>query len=97
MGALTFEKPDWERFPCLRLALEACAAGGTLPAVLTAANETVVHAFLKGRLDFPGIAAVVGDTLARHDQISRPTITDIRASDRWARETAAALVARRSI
>ncbi|MDJ0666509.1 MAG: 1-deoxy-D-xylulose-5-phosphate reductoisomerase [Desulfobacterales bacterium] len=97
LARLTFEAPDQERFPCLRLALEACAAGGTLPAVLNAANETVVYAFLEGRLDFPGIAAVIADTLKRHDRISGPTIADIRASDRWARETAAALVARRSI
>ncbi|MGD9251956.1 MAG: 1-deoxy-D-xylulose-5-phosphate reductoisomerase, partial [Desulfobacterales bacterium] len=69
----------------------------TLPAVLNAANETVVYAFLDGRLDFPGIAAVIADTLERHDLISGPTLMDIRAGDRWARETAAALVARRSI
>ena len=63
VGALTFEPPDLEGFPCLRLAREAAEAGGTGPCVLNAANEVAVHAFLGGRLPFTGIAAVIEQTL----------------------------------
>jgi 1-deoxy-D-xylulose-5-phosphate reductoisomerase len=65
VGALTFEPVDVDAFPCLRLAREAAAAGGTAPCVLNAANEIAVHAFLDGRLGFLGIAAVVEATLER--------------------------------
>ena len=65
LGALTFEAPDEEAFPCLRLAREAARAGGTAPCVLNAANEVAVHAFLGGRLPFLGIAAVIESTLER--------------------------------
>ena len=57
VGSLTFEAPDEDAFPCLRLARDAARAGGTAPCVLNAANEVAVHAFLAGRLPFPGIAA----------------------------------------
>ena len=58
-GRLTFEAPDEEAFPCLRLAREAAQAGGTAPCVLNAANEVAVHAFLDGGLPFTGIAEVI--------------------------------------
>jgi 1-deoxy-D-xylulose-5-phosphate reductoisomerase len=58
-GALTFEAPDLDAFPCLRIAREAAEAGGTAPCVLNAANEVAVHAFLSGRLAFLGIAEVI--------------------------------------
>jgi 1-deoxy-D-xylulose-5-phosphate reductoisomerase len=60
---LAFEKPDQARFPCLGLAYSALRAGGTAPAVLNAANEVAVDAFLAGELRFTGIAEVIGDTL----------------------------------
>ena len=63
VGALTFEPPDEDAFPCLRLAREAAVAGGTAPCVLNAANEVAVHAFLAGRLRFLGIAAVIEGAL----------------------------------
>jgi 1-deoxy-D-xylulose-5-phosphate reductoisomerase len=63
VGALTFEPVDHDAFPCLGLARAAAVAGGTAPCVLNAANEVAVHAFLEGRLSFPGIAAVVDATL----------------------------------
>jgi 1-deoxy-D-xylulose-5-phosphate reductoisomerase len=63
VGQLTFEPPDLDAFPCLRLAREAAVAGGTAPCVLNAANEIAVHAFLEGRLPFLGIAAVIEETL----------------------------------
>ncbi len=65
VGALTFEPPDVDAFPCLRLAREAAVAGGTGPCVLNAANEVAVHAFLGGRLPFMGIPAVIEQTLER--------------------------------
>jgi 1-deoxy-D-xylulose-5-phosphate reductoisomerase len=61
--SLTFEKPDLARFPCLRLAYAALREGGTAPAVLNAANEVAVDAFLARRLRFTGIAGVIADTL----------------------------------
>ncbi len=95
IARLTFEAPDLERFPCLRLAFEACAGGGTLPAVLNAANEVAVYAFLDGTIDFSGIHAAIDDALQRHDHVARPTLDDIRAADRWARQTAADFASRR--
>jgi len=65
VGALTFEPPDLDAFPCLRLARDAAAAGGTATCVLNAANEVAVHAFLDDRLDFMGIPAVIESTLER--------------------------------
>ena len=65
IGALTFEPVDTDAFPCLRLAREAAAAGGTAPCVLNAANEVAVHAFLNGRLDFLGIPAIIESALER--------------------------------
>ena len=66
VGSLTFEPPDVDAFPCLRLAREAAVAGGTAPCVLNAANEVAVHAFLDGRLPFLGIAGGDrGDARAR--------------------------------
>src|SRR5690606_21612573 len=63
-GRLDFEAPDTDAFPCLRLAYEALAAGGTAPATLNAANEVAVSSFLQGRIGFLSIPAVVEDTLA---------------------------------
>ncbi|RJQ74615.1 MAG: 1-deoxy-D-xylulose-5-phosphate reductoisomerase [Desulfobacteraceae bacterium] len=88
IGALTFEPPDLKRFACLRLAFEACRKGGTLPAVLNAANEVAVEAFLARRLRFPGIAGVVQDTMAAHHNDSDPDLSAIMAADAWARRTA---------
>jgi 1-deoxy-D-xylulose-5-phosphate reductoisomerase len=65
VGSLTFEAPDLDAFPCLRLAREAAEEGGTAPCVLNAANEIAVHAFLNGRLPFMGIPAVIEGTLER--------------------------------
>ncbi|MGK2937954.1 MAG: 1-deoxy-D-xylulose-5-phosphate reductoisomerase [Solirubrobacteraceae bacterium] len=93
LGSLTFEPPDAEAFPCLRLAYEAGRAGGTAPCVLNAANEIAVHAFLQGRLSFLGIPAVVGDTLARLDTQPVRAFESLYEADREAREVAAELIA----
>ncbi len=92
IGALTFEEPDFERFPCLRLAFAAGKEGGTLPTVLNAANEEVVAAFLGKQLPFTGIPAVVEETLNRHDRGSGTDLDQILAADAWARQTARALI-----
>jgi 1-deoxy-D-xylulose-5-phosphate reductoisomerase len=63
MKQLSFERPDERRFPCLRLAYAALERGGTASAVLNAANEVAVEAFLAGRLPFTGIARVIAETL----------------------------------
>ncbi len=83
---LDFEPPDMQRFPCLRLAFEAIAAGGTAPAVLNAANEVAVARFLEGRLAFTRIAEVVERTLVeyRHgdaDDLDQLLAADLRARD----------------
>jgi len=65
LGSLTFEEPDEDAFPCLRLAREAAVAGGTAPCVLNAANEVAVHAFLAGELSFMGIPAAIETALER--------------------------------
>lgn len=69
-GRLEFEAPDLERFPCLQLARAAAEAGGTAPAVLNAANEVAVSAFLNGQLAFAEIPGVIGEVLARHSERS---------------------------
>lgn len=88
LGALTFETPDLERFPCLQLAFDACAGGGTLPAVLNAANEVAVEAFLARRLSFTGVAAVIQETMAVHEVEATPDLNAVLAADAWARRTA---------
>jgi 1-deoxy-D-xylulose-5-phosphate reductoisomerase len=89
LGTLSFAEPDPVRFPALSLARAAGEAGGTLPAVLNAANEVAVEAFVRGRIDFPGISATVGRTMGRHKAISHPTLDQILEADAWAREDAA--------
>jgi 1-deoxy-D-xylulose-5-phosphate reductoisomerase len=88
VGRLDFEAPDYVRFPCLKLAREALAAGGARPAILNAANEVAVAAFLAGRAAFLEIAAIVSDTLERYDPAAPATLDDVLAIDRQARRIA---------
>ncbi len=90
-SALTFEQPDLEKFPCLALAMKAAARGGTLPAVLNAANEVAVGAFLAHRLRFTEIAAVIGAVMQRHQTVDSPDLEQILEADRWARQQASAM------
>jgi len=92
IGALTFEPVDEDAFPCLRLAREAAIAGGTAPCVLNAANEIAVHAFLRGRLPFLGIAEVVETALERLEPQPVRAFDSLYEADREARALAAALV-----
>jgi 1-deoxy-D-xylulose-5-phosphate reductoisomerase len=90
LGSLTFEEPDPERFPALELARRAGEVGGTFPAVLNAANEAAVEAFVGGRISFPQISETVRHTLDRHEVVSHPTLAQILAADAWARQQSVA-------
>ena len=96
LGALTFETPDLDAFPCLGLAYRAARAGADAPATLNAANEVAVAAFLDGRLSWRGIADVVGEVLEEHSPGNVATIEDVVASDGQARRRAAEAVDRRN-
>jgi 1-deoxy-D-xylulose-5-phosphate reductoisomerase len=92
VGALTFEAPDEDAFPCLRLAREAAVAGGTAPCVLNAANEIAVHAFLGGRLSFMGIPDVIERTLERVGTSGVHSFDSLYEADANARAVAGELV-----
>ncbi len=92
VGRLDFERPDETRFPCLRLAREAGAAGGTMPAVLNAANEVAVAAFLERAIPFTAIPAVIEDALAAIAPRPGDDLDEILAVDAEARARAAACI-----
>lgn len=92
LACLDFEAPRWEDFPALRLAREAGEKGGTLPAVLNAANEVAVSAFLGEKLSFPGIWETVSETMESHDNIHKPSLAEIIDADEWARSKAQELI-----
>jgi 1-deoxy-D-xylulose-5-phosphate reductoisomerase len=96
VGALTFEPPDLDAFPCLRLAREAGMTGGTAPCTLNAANEVAVHAFLSGRLAFVAIPAVIEETLSLIEVSRLHSFDALTEADAQARTFAAELVARRA-
>jgi 1-deoxy-D-xylulose-5-phosphate reductoisomerase len=85
IGRLDFEAPDLVRFPAIRLARAAIEAGGARPAILNAANEVAVAAFLEGRIGFLEIAMIVEETLTRYSPASPASIEEIWAIDREAR------------
>lgn len=91
IGRLHFRKVDLDRYPCLRLAMEAGRIGGTMPAVLNAANEVAVDLFLSSRIGFLEIEEVIEQTMLAHDPIAHPTLEEIEAADQWAREAAKSL------
>jgi 1-deoxy-D-xylulose-5-phosphate reductoisomerase len=92
VGALTFEPPDLDAFPCLRLAREAALSGGTATCVLNAANEVAVHAFLSGRLDFMGIPAVIEATLEQLPAQRVHSFDTLYHADGEARRVAGAMI-----
>ena len=92
IGSLQFERPDLDRFPCLRLAYRALEAGGNAPIVLNAANEVAVASFLSGRLAFARIAGVVEEVLARITPSRVRTLEDVLAYDAQARVAAEQLL-----
>ena len=93
VGQLSFERPDAQRFPCLGLAYAALRDGGTAPAVLNAANEVAVAAFLDGKLRYTAIAQVIEDVLARIPAAAADSLEAVLEADRSARNTAADRVA----
>ncbi|HWP98621.1 MAG TPA: 1-deoxy-D-xylulose-5-phosphate reductoisomerase [Syntrophomonadaceae bacterium] len=92
LQAIHFDRPDLERFPCLGLAYQAGSMGGTMPAVLNAANETAVEAFLQGRIPFTRIAVLVEQVMSRHQVITHPNLETILDADAMARQTCSSLI-----
>jgi len=82
---LTFHAPDYEKFACLKLALQALVEGGTAPAVLNAANEEAVHAFLQERLRFPQIPEIISAALEQHRNGKQGDLENLLAADSWSR------------
>ncbi len=98
MGSISFEKPDYDRFPCLRLAFDAIRAGGTVPAVLSAADEVAVEAFLEGDIRFGDIYRILCEVVAGHERREADSLEAVMEADGWARREAgeiAGKVARR--
>ena len=95
VGTLTFEKPDEERFPAIRLSREALAQGGTAPVILNAANEVAVSAFLASEIGFLDIAGVVEDCLSVEPIAALEDLDTVWSADNSARRAAEKLVARR--
>ncbi len=86
LGEMTFFEPDRKKFPCLQLAYDALAAGGTMPAVLNAANEVAVAKFLDGRIGFMEIPEIIAGAMAKHRNRTNPTLEEIVQTDRATRE-----------
>jgi 1-deoxy-D-xylulose-5-phosphate reductoisomerase len=92
IARLDFEAPDFERFPCLQLAYAALRAGGTAPAILNAANEVAVAAFLDRRLSFLGIPRLIEATLAALPAGPEGSLADVLTADAEARRIASSLI-----
>jgi 1-deoxy-D-xylulose-5-phosphate reductoisomerase len=94
LGRLEFEEPRYDTFPALSLARQAGQAGGTLPAVLNAANEIAVEAFLEGQIPFPRIWSLVEHAMDRSENFARPSLDDILQADSQARDSVREALAR---
>lgn len=92
LGKIHFEAPDLERFPALSMAYAAGRAGKTMPAVMNAANEVAVNAFLTGKIGFLEIAGIVSRVMAGHQVLPEPNLDTILAADSWAREETARII-----
>jgi 1-deoxy-D-xylulose-5-phosphate reductoisomerase len=93
-GGLTFFPPDPERFPCLKLAYLSIEIGETMPAILNAANEVAVNAFMEGSLKFTEVPLLIQRVMEDHEVKSVHTIEDILRADHWARERSKAILER---
>lgn len=91
---LEFHKPDIKKFPCLRLAYEAGICGGTMPAVLNAANEIAVGAFLGEKIKFVDLPVIIDKVLGKHNPVIKPSLEDILQADNWARVRTKELIER---
>jgi 1-deoxy-D-xylulose-5-phosphate reductoisomerase len=94
--SLTFEKPDTDTFPCLKLAYDALVKGGNLACTMNAANEIAVKEFLSDKISFTEIAGVIEETMQKVAFISKPTLEECVETDRLARTEAQAIVNRKS-
>jgi 1-deoxy-D-xylulose-5-phosphate reductoisomerase len=92
IGTLSFFEPDTRRFPCLKLAYDAVTQGGTAPAVLNAANEIAVYAFLNNRIGFLDISRVIHQSLDAHITNGKADLDAVFDADRWGRTHAEFLV-----
>ena len=92
LSHLSFEEPDTSRFPCLKLAYEALKTGGTAPAILNAANEVAVEAFLEGYISFTDIPATISEVLSQCEIGPADTIERVLRADGMARSIAAELI-----
>ncbi|MBU4362528.1 1-deoxy-D-xylulose-5-phosphate reductoisomerase [bacterium] len=88
IGQLTFKKPNFNKFPCIKLAYQALEIGGTMPAVLNGANEIAVNAFLNSQISFSAIPLIIQNIMKEHKPKYNPNISDILDADYWARERA---------
>ncbi len=85
LNSLSFDKPDFKRFPCLRLAIKAAGKRGSMPTVLNAANEVAVDSFLNGKIKFMDIPVLIQYAMNKHKLINNPTLEDILEVDSWTR------------
>jgi 1-deoxy-D-xylulose-5-phosphate reductoisomerase len=92
VGTLTFEEPDGGLFPCLGYAYEAIKAGGSMPAVLSAANEVAVRYFLEEKIAFTDIGRVIKTTMEAHEPAPLRTVEDALRADQWARQEAEKII-----
>ncbi|MCS1351298.1 1-deoxy-D-xylulose-5-phosphate reductoisomerase [Mechercharimyces sp. CAU 1602] len=88
LGSLHFYEPDLTRYPLLKYAFDAGKAGGSVPAVLNAANEVAVERFLQEEIPYLGIEEIVGEVLVKHQKIADPTLQELYEADHWARLSA---------
>ena len=88
ISQFNFSAPNFDKFPCLKLAYEAGAIGGTMPAVLNSANDAAVNLFLKKKIKFTDIPKIIEKIMDKHDVIQNPCLDNILESDAWARKTA---------
>lgn len=88
VASMTFEAPDTETFPSLRIAIDCGKAGGTLPCAFNAANEEAVNAFLSGKIKYLDIPYVTENVTQAHNNVCKPMIEDIEMTDAWARTEA---------
>jgi 1-deoxy-D-xylulose-5-phosphate reductoisomerase len=93
-GGLTFMAPDLERYPCLRLAYQSIEIGETMPAILNAANEVSVNAFLEGAIKFTDIPILIRRVMEDHEVRTVHTLEDILRADHWARDRGKAILER---
>ena len=89
LKAMSFAEPDLGRFPCLGFGWRALEAGGTMPAVLNAANEVAVQSFLDGKIKFTDIARIIDKVMGAHRPAAATSLVVILQADAWAREAAA--------